>query len=60
MQDHKKILKMRNRMRLTVRLLATAAVLFQRFYFGPIGAGGGLVDGLILTAIWITREPDSE
>lgn len=44
--------------RQSVRILATAAVLFQRFYFGPMGAAGGLVDGLILTAIWITREPD--
>lgn len=36
----------------SMRVLATVAVLFQRFYFGQIGAGAGLLDGLVIYAIW--------
>jgi hypothetical protein len=35
-----------------LKLLATAAVLGQRFAFGPVGAGGGLCDGIVIYAIW--------
>lgn len=45
-------------MRNTVRVLATVGILFKTLYFGPIGAGAALVDGLALAAIWITRESD--
>lgn len=54
------ILRLRNNIRLGVRVLATAGLLFTRFYFGPIGAGTGVVDGLIIAAIWICREPDTK
>lgn len=39
-----------------MRILATLALLFQRFYFGPVGAGAGVFDGLILYSIWFNRE----
>ena len=54
------LMKNRNRFRFVVRILATVGLLIQRVYFGPVGAGAGLIEGLIIAAIWITREKDSE
>lgn len=56
--DSSKIQKNLRIMRNTVRILATAGIIFQRFYFGPVGLGGAMIDGLCLAAIWVTRESD--
>ena len=37
---------------ISVKVLATIAVIGQRFAFGPVGLGGGLCDGLVICAIW--------
>jgi hypothetical protein len=37
---------------LSIKILATIAVVGQRWYFGPVGAGAGACDGLVLYAIW--------
>ena len=35
-----------------IKIIATIALFAQRFYFGPVGAGGGICDAIILWAIW--------
>lgn len=52
--------KARNRMRMTVRILATAGVLLEQYTCGIMGAGGGVIFGLVVAAIWITREKDAQ
>lgn len=45
--------------RITVRILATALLLFARFsHPETFGIMSGLTDGFILAAIWVCREPD--
>lgn len=38
---------------LGIKILATLCLFFMRFYFGHIGGGAGLFDGLITVAIWV-------
>lgn len=51
-------MKARNRMRLIIRILATAGILLEQVTYGIIGAGGGIIFGLVMSAIWVTREKD--
>ena len=53
-------MKARNRVRMAVRVVASVGLLFVRFYFGPTGVATALVDGLVLTSIWVMRSKDSE
>ncbi len=38
--------------RLAFQILATALVLFERFYFGPVGVGAGMADAIVLFTVW--------
>lgn len=40
----------------TMRVLATIALIGPRLYFGPVGWGAGICDGIIIYAIWFNRE----
>jgi hypothetical protein len=41
--------------RLAVQVVVTTLILSQRFYFGPVGIGAGVVDALTLFAIWSNK-----
>jgi hypothetical protein len=38
----------------SLKALAIGILIFQRFYFGPIGGVAGLCDGLVIAAILLS------
>lgn len=52
------MIKLRNRIRLGVRLSATIFLIYHHYLVG-MNLGSGLVAGLVLSAIWVCRDKDS-